>query len=206
MENFYYICIMNDKSILNTKDSIPLCDLAEVISGVFLKSSRSGEVLYIQLLDMASGNPADTAAKVDYVSKLERYMIKPRDLLFAAKGASHLCQMFCHDVPAVPSTSLYIIRPVNNLVTTEYLCWYLNHPKVVATVKAGQVGSSTLMIHKSTLENLGIVVPDVATQRRIVEVDALQRREEVLLKSLAEKKAQFTSQILFNELIQQTTI
>ncbi len=197
---------MNQKSMLNTKISIPLRDLAEVISGVFLKSSRSGEVLYIQLMDLASGNPAATAARIDYVPKLERYMIKQGDLLFAAKGTSHLCQVFRRDIRAVPSTSLYIIRLVSNLVTAEYLCWYLNHPKVVAIVKAGQVGSGTLMIHKSTLENLMIMVPDISTQQRIVEVDALQRREEQLLKSLAEKKAQFTCQILFNELIQQTTI
>lgn len=197
---------MKNKSILNTKTNTPLYDLAEVISGVFLKSSQSGEVLYIQLLDLASDNPEATAARVHYVPKLERYMIRSGDLLFAAKGTSHLCQMFCHDVPAVPSTSLFIIRPESALVTAEYLCWYLNHPKVVAIVKAGQVGSGTLMIHKSTLENLMIMVPDISTQQRIVEVDALQRREEQLLKSLAEKKAQFTSQILFNELIQQTTI
>ena len=197
---------MNDKSILNTKVSVPLWGLAEVVPGVFLKSSRSGEVLYIQLLDLTSGNPAATAARVDDVPKLERYMIKPGDLLFAAKGTSHLCKMFCHDVPAVPSTSLYIIRSVSNLLTAEYLCWYLNHPKVVAIVKAGQVGSATMMIRKSTLESLMIMVPDISTQRRIVEVDALQRREEQLLKSLAEKKTQLTSQILFNELIQQTTI
>lgn len=201
-----YICSMKNKSILNTNASIALFELAEVISGVFLKSSQSGDVLYIQLLDLASENLETTAARVDFVPKLDRYMIRPGDLLFAAKGASHLCQIFCHDVPAVPSTSLYIIRPVGDLVTAEYLCWYLNHPKVVAAVKASQMGSSTPMIHKPTLENLMIMVPDIATQRRIVEVDALQRREEQLLKSLANKKAQLTSQILFNELFQQTTI
>lgn len=196
---------MKNKSILNTKASAPLFELAEVISGVFLKSSQTGDVLYIQLLELASGN-LEAASRVDFVPKLDRYMIRPGDLLFAAKGASHLCQIFCHDVPAVPSTSLYIIRPVGNLVTAEYLCWYLNHPKMVAVVKASQMGTSTPMIHKPTLENLMIMVPDIATQRRIVEVDTLQRREEQLLKSLANKKAQLTSQILFNELIQQTTI
>jgi len=196
---------MKNKSILNTKASVPLFELAEVISGVFLKSSQTGDVLYIQLLDLASGN-LEAASRVHYVPKLERYMIRPGDLLFAAKGASHLCQIFCHYVPAVPSTSLYIIRPVGNLVTAEYLCWYLNHPKMVAVVKASQMGTSTPMIHKPTIENLMIMVPDIATQRRIVEVDTLQRREEQLLKSLANKKAQLTSQILFNELIQQTTI
>lgn len=182
-----------------------LFELADVISGVFLKPSLSGDVLYIQLLDLASGN-LDAASRVHYVPKLERYMIRSGDLLFAAKGTSHLCQMFCHDVPAVPSTSLYIIRPISNLVTAEYLCWYLNHPKVVAVVKAAQAGSSTPMIHKSTLENLGIVVPDIATQRLIFEVDALQRRENQLLKSLAEKKVQLTNQILFDEIINKSTI
>lgn len=191
---------MKSKSILNTKSSIALFELAEVISGVFLKPSQSGDVFYIQLLDLASDN-LKTAARVSFVPKLDRYMIRPGDLLFAAKGTSHLCQIFCHDVLAVPSTSLYIIRPVSNLVTAEYLCWYLNHPKVVAAVKAAQAGSSTPMIHKSTLEHLSIIVPDIASQRRIVEVDALQHRENQLLNSLAEKRVQLTNQILFNEII-----
>ena len=37
-------------------------------------------------------------------------------------------------------------------------------------------------------------------------VDVLQRREVQLLKSLAEKRGQLTSQILFDEIIQQTAI
>lgn len=197
---------MNIKSIYNTKACNSLCELAEVVSGVFLKPSPSGTVYYVQMLDLATGNPEATAAKVDCVPKLQHCMIKPRDLLFAGKGTSYLCQIFGRDLPAVPSTSLYIIRPTSDRVIAEYLCWYLNQPKVVAAVKAFQVGSGTPMVHKSTLEGLRVVVPDLGTQRRIIEIDTLQRREVQLLKSLAEKRGQLTSQILFDEIIQQTTI
>lgn len=197
---------MNNNSIINTTGRYLLREVAEVISGVFLKAVPTGQVLYIQMKDLMVAAPETTAARVDYSPKLERYMIWRGDLLFAGKGTTYLCQVFLHDVPAVPSTTLYIIRPTSNRITAEYLCWYLNHPKVVAAVKAGQAGSSTLMVHKSTLEGLQVIVPDIATQHRMVELHRLQRREKQLLESLAEKRAQLTDQLLFNEIIKKSTI
>ncbi len=197
---------MVDISIANTESGVRLCELAEVISGVFVKSVPAGQVLYIQMKDLMVGAPGATAARIDYTPKLERYMLRRGDLLFAGKGTTYLCQVFLHDVPAIPSTTLYIIRPTSERITAEYLCWYLNHPKVVATVKAGQAGSSTLMVHKSTLEGLRVIVPDLATQHRMVELHRLQQREKQLLESLAEKKVQLTDQLLFDEIIKKSTI
>ena len=197
---------MIKKSIDNTISKVKLYELAEVLSGVYLKSSPEGAIAYIQVKDLILGAPETTASRVDYVPKLDQYMLKRGDLLFAGKGATYLCEEFSYEIAAVPSTTLFIIRPKSGQITSEYLCWYLNHPKVVASVKAAQVGSGTPLVHKPTLEQLEIIVPDLETQRRVVELSRLQRREEHLLKSLAEKKVQLTHQLLFNEIIQQTTI
>lgn len=59
------------------------------------------------------------------------------------------------------------------------------------------------MIHKPTLEQLMIIVPDLETQRKIVEIAGLQKREKEIMESIAAKKMQITSQILFNELKKQ---
>ena len=80
------------------------------------------------------------------------------------------------------------------------MCWYLNHPSVVAAVKKEQTGSGTPLIHKPTLENLEIVIPDQKTQWHIVELSSLQKREKALLEAIAEKRMQITNQILINEL------
>jgi hypothetical protein len=192
---------MNCKSIVHTTNGYRLNELADVISGVFLKPSPEGTVAYIQIKDMMTGVPETTAAKVEYVPKLEHSMLRCGDLLFAGKGATYLCGEFRSNMPAVPTTTFYIIRPRSERITTEYLCWYLNHPRVVAAIKAAQVGSGTPLIHKPTLEQLEIIVPGLETQRLVVELSGLQQREEMLLKTLAEKRVQLTNQLLYNEII-----
>lgn len=191
---------MTTKSTTNTKDILHLKQIAEVISGVFLKPSPTGDIIYLQAKDIMMTSPEMTASRIDYTPKLDNYMLKKGDLLFAGKGSTYLCEVFNFDVSAVPSTTLYIIRLRSDNVSSQYLRWYLNHPKVVAKILASRVGSGTPMIHKPTLENLEIIIPDKNTQQRIVELSELQKKEESLLKSIAEKRVLVTNQILMNEI------
>ena len=195
-----YFCGMNPKSTANTKKIKSLKRIAEVISGVFLKASPGGDIAYLQVKDIQMTSPENTASRVEYVSKLDNYLLRKGDLLFAGKGNTYLCEVFNLDIPAVPSTTLYAIRLRSDIVSPQYLCWYLNHPKVVAKILASRVGSGTPMIHKPTLENLDIIIPDKDTQQHIVEVSELQKKEEILLKSIAEKRVLVTNQILMNEI------
>ncbi|MBO4431814.1 MAG: restriction endonuclease subunit S [Bacteroidaceae bacterium] len=192
---------MNTKSTRNTKKKISLKRIADIQSGVYIRNLpvKRG-VAYLQVKDLMMPAPDLTATKVEYMPKLEKYMLQRGDLLFAGKGANHLCKVFDHDIPAIPSTTLYYIRLHSDVVSPQYLCWYLNHPKVVAAIKTVQVGSGTPLIHKPTLENLEIIIPDKETQQRIVALSELQKREEFLLKAIAEKRVQITNQILINEL------
>ncbi len=186
----------NSKKYTNVK----LCDIAEVFSGVYAKSNPAGEIVCLQVKDLLMQSPETTATRIDITPKLLDYIIKKGDLLFAGKGTTYLCKVFDLDIKAVPSTTLFSIRLHNNDILPEYLCWYLNHPNVVAVIKSAQAGSVTPLIHKPTIENLKIIIPDMEMQKRIVGLSDLQKREEQLLKKIAEKRVQITNQILFNEL------
>ncbi len=192
---------MNTRSTENTKKKMALKQLADIQSGIYLRNLpvKRG-VAYLQVTDLMMSIPELTATKVEYTPKLEKYMLRKGDLLFAGKGVTHLCKVFDYDIPAVPSTTLYYIRLNSDVVSPQYLCWYLNHPKVVAAIKTVQVGSGTPLIHKSTLEDLEIIIPDKEMQQRIVVLSELQKREAILLKAIAEKRVQITNQILINEL------
>lgn len=192
---------MDLESTQNTKRKIPLKRIAHIQSGVYLRNLPIQRgVAYLQVTDLMMPTPELTATKVEYTPKLEKHMLQRGDLLFAGKGATHLCKVFDYDIPAVPSTTLYYIRLHSDVVSPQYLCWYLNHPRVIATIKTVQVGSGTPLIHKPTLENLEIIIPDRETQQRIVALSELQKREAILLKAIAEKRVQITNQILINEL------
>ena len=191
---------MMTKSNRNTKEKIKLGDVARILSGVYVKGNPTGEIACLQIKDLQMSSPQTTAMRIEYAHKLDSYMLKKGDLLFAGKGTTYLCKVFNLDIPAVPSTTLYSIRLHSSIVSPEYLCWYLNHPRVVASIKTAQAGSGTPLIHKPTLENLEIIVPDQETQRLIVELSSLQNREKEILEAIAEKRIQITNQILINEL------
>ncbi len=194
---------MKDQSNSHTKIKVKLGDIAQIVSGVYAKESPTGEIAYLQVKDLTMPSPETSVSHIEYTAKLNNYLLKKGDLLFAGKGSTYLCEIFDLNIKAVPSTTLYYIRPDTNIVSVEYLRWYLNHPSIVATIKTAQVGSGTPLIHKPTLEQLMIIVPDLETQRKIVEIAGLQKREKEIMESIAAKKMQITSQILFNELKKQ---
>ena len=194
---------MKDQSNSHTKIKVKLGDIAQIVSGVYAKESPTGEIACLQVKDLTMPSPETSVSHIEYTAKLNNYLLKKGDLLFAGKGSTYLCEIFDLNIKAVPSTTLYYIRPDTNIVSVEYLRWYLNHPSIVATIKTAQVGSGTPLIHKPTLEQLMIIVPDLETQRKIVKIAGLQKREKEIMESIAAKKMQITSQILFNELKKQ---
>ncbi len=192
---FDYFC--SDKVYLLLKmNFLKLKDIANILSGVYLRPSPSGKIAYLQVSDLQASPLEKTTLKVDFVPKLSRYLLQKGDILFAGKGTKYLCQTFNLDIQAVPSTTLYIIRPNLKQVLPEYLCWFLNLPQTELLVRTTQVGSSTPLIHKSSLEELEVPLPDLANQSRTLEIVALQQREQELLAAIAEKRTQITNQII----------
>ena len=180
---------------------LKLKDIANILSGVYLRPSPSGNIVYLQASDLQALPLVNTTLRVDFVPKLSRYMLQQGDILFAGKGARYLCRIFNLNIQAVPSTTLYIIRPDQKQVLPEYLCWFLNLPQTETAIKASQVGSGIPMILKSSLEKLEVPVPDLATQSNILKIASLQQREQQLLAEIAEKRAQVTTQILYKLIV-----
>ena len=185
----------------NTKRKKNLSEIAEVSSGVFLQTEPFGDVSYLQIKDLLSESPEKTASKVALSQKNERYLLKKGDLLFAGKGTTYLCKVFDLIIPAIASTTLYIIRLTSKDILPDYLCWYLNQPSVMAMMKAQQVGTGTPLIHKQVVENIEIPIPNMETQQRIVELARLQAKEKELYQAIAEKRQLITNQFIMNKLI-----
>ncbi|MBR5984713.1 MAG: restriction endonuclease subunit S [Bacteroidales bacterium] len=178
---------------------VKLKDIANILSGVYLRPSPAGEIAYLQVSDLQRQSPEKTAVKVEFVRKLRQYMLQEGDILLAGKG-NYLCKTFELDIPAVPSTTLYIIRPNTDTILPEYINWYLNLPQTISLIKSVQVGSGIPLIHKSTLENIEIPLPPIKVQMNIVKISILQQQEKELLENIAQKRFQIVNQILINEL------
>ena len=191
---------MNTFSKVNTNIRKKIFEIAEVVSGVYLQTAPYGEIAYLQIKDLLSKSPEKTASKVTLSPKNERYLLAKGDLLFAGKGTTYLCKVLDLDIPAIASTTLYIIRLTSKEVLPDFLCWYLNQPSVMALMKAQQVGTGTPLIHKQVVEDFEIPIPDIGTQRQIVELAKLQTREKELYQAIAEKQQLITNQLIMNKL------
>lgn len=190
---------MNNRSNWHTNQK-KLGDIAQILSGVYMTGSPTGEIAYLQVKDLLMASPETTANRVEHTAKVDNYLLRKGDILFAGKGSTYLCEVFDWDFLAVPSTTLYSIRLETDTVRPDYLRWYLNHPNVVATIKTAQAGSGTPLIHKPTLENLIVMIPDLDTQQIIVRIDALQKREKEIMEAIASKKMQILNQLLYKKL------
>ena len=185
---------------INHTRILTIQEFAKIQSGVFLATAPQGEIAYLQIKDLLAESPEKTASRIPYSPKLEKHLLRRGDLLFAGKGTSNLCRVIDFEHPAIASTTFYIIRIDDGGILPDYLFWYLSQPKTLATIKAGQVGTGTPLIRKQILENLEIAIPDLKTQRQIVELAKLQTREKELYLAIAEKRQLITNQLIMNKL------
>lgn len=197
-KNNLYLCSMNIISSHITKRK--LCQIAEIQSGIYIKGISDGDVSCLQVKDLLMDSPEITAMKTNYTKKIDRYLLKKGDILFACKGTTYLCKVFDYDIPAVASTTLYSIRLHTIIITPEYLCWYMNHPTIAASINNEKMGTGSPMIRKEVIENLEVMIPDMNTQKTIIEISKLQERENELVGLIQQKKTQLTNQLIINKL------
>lgn len=183
-----------------TTKKICLKELADVLSGVYEKPDPEGEVAYLQTKDCADTVLVKRASRVRLTPRVQKNLLRPGDVLFAAKGVNYLSVVFREPEWAVASTSFFVIRLKSPAVTPDYLCWFLRHPSVMAYFKAHQAGSATPLIHKPAVESLVVPVPPLEQQQTIVELARLSRRARELQLQLIEKRETLMQQLLMNKI------
>jgi hypothetical protein len=180
-----------------------LMDLCQIHSGYTararLEPVREGGVPVLQLRNVA----ADTGAldpgnqRYDLSGVSGRYFVRGGDVVFRSRGEPNTAAVAdALPEPTVVIVPLVIIRPNRETLLPEYLAWAINQPDAQRRLGAEAQGTSLRMIPMAVLENLDIAVPGLHTQKRIVELDGLARREGQLLRQLADRRAELVSAIL----------
>jgi Type I restriction modification DNA specificity domain len=88
----------------------------------------------------------------------------------------------------VASYYFYILRPDADHVDPEYLAWFINQPTAQACLERLQRGSHIKIIPKSAFEELEVVLPPLATQRAIVELERLRQKEAYTMSRLVQAR------------------
>lgn len=164
-----------------------------------LELAPQGGVPVLQLRDVSAGADVAVPEPLRYdLPAAERFQVVDGDLIFRSRGEPNTAAVVRSALaePVVVIAPLMILRPDRRKLLPDFLAWSLNRPETQRTLSSEAQGTSLRMISVATLENLQIAVPDLATQKQIVEIDALGRREARLLQQLAASRAQLLTTLL----------
>lgn len=171
-------------------------DITNIQTGLFAKPAGIGELVYLQAKHFDEYGQLHSILHPDLLAEgiSEKHLLKDGDVLFAAKGTKNFAAVFeNHNEPSVASTSFFVIRLADKKVLPQYLAWFLNNHTTQTLLKGQAIGTSIPSISKQVLENLEIPVPDIKTQKAIVEISKLRNNEKSLkqkIEALREKQIQ----------------
>lgn len=157
--------------------------ITSIQTGVFAKPIQNGEIVYLQAKHFDErGELAETLyPDLDFNSKFEKHLLKEGDVLFAAKGSKNFAAWYENDkIPAVASTSFFVIRLNDQNILPGYLTWFLNHQSTQTLIKGQARGSSIASISKAVLSELEIPIPSIQKQELILRIFKLRNRERDL--------------------------
>lgn len=169
-----------------------LRNIAEIQSGVYLKTSPSPNVLYLQVNDFDSEGVilSTTKPTVLLEEKNRNHILNYGDLLFAAKGNKNFSTIFTEcEYGCVASSSFLVVRITKkDIVIPEYLNWYLNLPRTIEQLSINAVGTSIPSITKAMLEEVELRLPSIEVQKKVVDIAGLQKQEQRLLAWIATRR------------------
>jgi restriction endonuclease S subunit len=165
-----------------------------------LEPAPEGGVPTIQLrdLDVEGAGLSSSLPRFALGTFSERCLVRGGEVIFRSRGEPNIAVEIAQALaePAAVIVPLFILRPDVARVLPGYLAWAINQPAAQRSLGAEAQGTGLRMVSISALGRLDIPVPDLETQRRIVEADALAKREARLLCQLAARREQLFSLIL----------
>jgi len=173
-----------------------LIHIATIQTGVFAKPIQNGEIVYLQAKHFDENGELIETLYPDLNSdnRIEKHLLQKGDVLFAAKGTKNFAAWYDDDsIPAVASTSFFVIRLHEKNVLPGYLTWFLNHPRTQLLLKTHARGTSIASISKAVLSDLEIPIPDIQKQKIILKIFKLRNKEKNLkqqIETLREKEIQ----------------
>lgn len=165
-----------------------------------LEAVASGDVAVIQMKDLRDDHMVDCSdlVKVEMQEVKGHHLVRKGDLVLRSRGLVTTSAILLEESgDAVVASPLLRVRVDDpGRVLPEYLNWYINQRDAQAFLHSRSFGTAQKMIGKEALEELEVYVPDLARQKAIVEMASLSAREQHLLRTLADKRNHYISELL----------
>jgi restriction endonuclease S subunit len=180
-----------------------LKELVNIRFGVNGKATNEGTIPYIQGKDFNGLgqfiNKEIFLTKNDAIT--EKDLLKKENILFTGKGSRNYAVVWNGEISeAVASSTFYILTLKSGDILPEFLVWYLNSDQAQTFLKKIAKGATISNISKKELQELKINVPSKEVQHKIVEVDKLRLKEQILMQQLEEKRDILIRKLISNKI------
>ncbi len=178
-----------------------LCDIHSTYTarGKLVPLAEGG-VPALQLSNVVAGDVISPSRlqRFDLPKLPDRHYVRGGEVVFRSRGNSTIAMAIPDNLAEAIAVIMpvLIIRPDRNRILPEYMAWAINQPAAQHKLAMDARESSLRMIPLPTLKNLDIPVPDLATQKKIADLDTLSRQEGRLLRRLAKQRERLISALL----------
>ncbi|MFH1428364.1 MAG: restriction endonuclease subunit S [Candidatus Margulisiibacteriota bacterium] len=184
-----------------------LSDIADISTGYHFRKGIENDAASLHYILQAKN--INHNYKIDYqtlektsfsTNNHNKYLLQKNDIIMLSKGVNYYSSYVDKNIKnLIPTSNLLVLRPKREIVLTEYIWWYLNHPDTQNTLKQLSQGIAIRHISKSKLEELSIPVPDLKTQKLIIRIYKLKTREKELFEKIHQKKEQLFNKVLLGK-------
>ncbi|MCK7546219.1 restriction endonuclease subunit S, partial [Marinobacter bryozoorum] len=155
-------------------------------------SRASTDVLGLQISDVRHADVIDPATlmSIQWEGRGNPPVLKPGDVVMAAKGNENNAAVFLdHEQKVVPSSQFLILSVKNSKsVSPEFLCWLLNYPETQQKISELKAGTKIYSISKKALQQLEVSIPSREVQEKLVEIARLFEEEKRLTHALIKNR------------------
>lgn len=166
-----------------------------------IENDPRGDLAVIQMKDLRDNYSTigSGLTQIDASDISSKYILHKGDILFISKGSNNFAVLYDLDIPkAIASSAFFILRPETSKVSPAYLAWYINQKPVQQYIKDNRAGTYIPNINKSTITGIEIELPAKNVQEKIVKIDFLRKKENLLMNQLIVKREQFVSDRLMS--------
>ena len=180
---------------------LQLNEVVEIISGMAFSSKDADPKGPIPVISASSIIAGSTLSDFDDLPKITDLptrspaVVQDRDILMVSRsvpGKSFKTSLIHTDTPIVATSSLYIIRIHSELISPEYLNFFLNSKQFQQEVIEKARGSTIAHISRSVLREIEIPIPDANKQKAIIDLNNNIKKQN----QITERKNQLKEQII----------
>jgi restriction endonuclease S subunit len=129
------------------------------------------------------------------------YIVDKGAILFMPRGFNNEAVLITENlVNTIATAQFYILKVETNDILLEYLVWYINQQPAQKYFASIRAGSALPIINISQLKELEIKIPDLETQKNIIRIFDLARKEKELQSLIQNKKSLLIENVLMNKI------